>query len=340
MPYSWDAFDYSFGIDLGIATWLPKNDVYNAPQSANGSNGGSLFGSFAILTNYRHAGLGLAAEAEQNVASHKAQQGFSTKLTANFGLMRPALAYGYFDGQLLLGAGLRVLGFSFGGNQGSVPLTAGIGYTAGVIVKPTSEQFRVGVAIEQPINAEVASDDGSAPTMVHVPWTAAFGFAYQFGQRRLNPKFVTARDRARKNAQGREPSNEQVKAAKKELFDEYQRDQTWYLLLSTELALIQASGDVALGGSTALNRTLVSPRVGIETEVVPRWLRLRTGSYLELATSEEGHSRLHATGGVDIKLFEWNMFGLIGPFDYWQLSLAADGARSYLNTSFSIGFWH
>jgi len=339
VPYSWDAFDYSFGIDLGIATWLPKNDIYNAPQSGS-SNGGSLFGSFAILTNYRHVGLGIAAEAEQNVASRKAQPGFSTKLTANFGLMRPALAYGYFDGQLLLGAGLRVLGFSFGGNRGSVPLTAGIGYTAGVIVKPTGKQFRVGVAIEQPINAEVASDDGSALTMVHVPWTAAFGFAYQFGQRKLNSKFVTARDRARKNAAGREPSKEEVKAAKQELFDEYQRDQTWYLLLSTDLSLIQASGNVALGGSSPLNRTLVSPRVGIETEVVPRWLRLRTGSYLELATTEEGDSRLHATGGVDIKLFKWSMFGLIAPFDYWQLSLAADGARSYLNTSFSIGFWH
>lgn len=340
MPYSWDPFDYSFGIDLGIATWLPKNDVYNAPRSSGSSNGGSLFGSFAILTNYRHAGLGFAAEAEQNAASHKAQQGFSTKLTANFGLMRPALAYGYFDGQLLLGAGLRVLGFSFGGNKGSVPLTAGIGYTAGFIVKPKGQQYRVGVAIEQPINAEVASDDGTAPTMVHVPWTAALGVAYQFGKRKLNPSFVTARDRARKNAAGREPSEEDVKTAKKELFDEYQRDQTWYLLLSTELALIQGSGDVALGGTEALNRTLVSPRVGIETEVVPRWLRLRAGSYLELATTAEGHSRLHATGGVDIKLFEWNMFGLIGPFDYWQLSLAGDGATAYLNTSFSIGFWH
>jgi len=28
------------------------------------------------------------------------------------------------------------------------------------------------------------------------------------------------------------------------------------------------------------------------------------------------------------------------PFDYFQLSLAADAARSYLNTSLSIGFWH
>jgi hypothetical protein len=49
---------------------------------------------------------------------------------------------------------------------------------------------------------------------------------------------------------------------------------------------------------------------------------------------------MHGTGGVDIKLFKWSVFGLFEPFDYWQLSLAADGARSYLNTSFSIGFWH
>ncbi|HYP75913.1 MAG TPA: hypothetical protein VER12_08165 [Polyangiaceae bacterium] len=339
LPYSWSAFNFSFGIDIGIATWLPKNDIYNAPQSSSPNSGGSLFGSFAILANYRHAGLGLAAEAEQNAATSKAQQGLSTKLTANFGLMHPALAYGYFDGQLQLGAGLRILGFSFGGQRG-VPLTAGIGYTAGLIVKPKAEQFRVGAAIEQPINAEVTATDGAAPTLVHVPWTASFGFAYQFGRRPLNPRFVTARERARARAGGREPTKEEEEQATQELFEEYQQRQTWYLLLSTELALIEGSGNVALGGSSALNRTLVSPRLGLETEVVPRYLRLRAGSYLELPTTNEGHSRVHGTGGVDIKLFEWSVFGLVKPFDYWQLSLAADGARSYLNTSFSIGFWH
>src|SRR3954454_5084265 len=27
LPYSWDAFSFSFGIDFSVATWLPKNDV-------------------------------------------------------------------------------------------------------------------------------------------------------------------------------------------------------------------------------------------------------------------------------------------------------------------------
>jgi hypothetical protein len=340
LPYSWDPFSFDFGIDVSVATWLPKNDIYNAPDSAVTGSGGSLFGSFAILTNYQHAGFGLAAEAEQNVATRKAQQGVSTKLTANFGLMRPAVAYGYFDGQLQLGAGLRILGFAIGGSRGAVPLTSGIGYTAGVIVKPKREQFRVGAAIEQPINAEVPSDDGTTKTMVHIPWTARFGFAYQFGRRQLNPKFVTVSERARRNTKGKTPTRDDEKKAQQQLFDEYQQDQTWYLLVSSELALTQGSGDVALGGGAALNRTLVSPRLGIETEAIPRQLRVRAGSYLELATTEEGHSRVHGTGGVDIKLFKWSVFGLLDPFNYWRLSLAADGARSYLNTSFSIGLWH
>ena len=80
--------------------------------------------------------------------------------------------------------------------------------------------------------------------------------------------------------------------------------------------------------------------MGLESEVVPRQLRVRAGSYLELAAVEGGDARVHATGGVDIKLFRWDVFGLVKPFDYWQLSLAADGASSYLNTSFSVGFWH
>jgi hypothetical protein len=147
-------------------------------------------------------------------------------------------------------------------------------------------------------------------------------------------------DRVRKNVHGREPTAEDTKKAAAELYDEYEKSQTPYLLVSTELSLIQGGGEVALGRFTAINRPLISPRIGFEGEAVPRWLRLRAGSYLELPTTEEGHARVHGTGGLDVKLFRWNVFGLVHPFDYWQLSLAADGAKSYLNTSFSVGFWH
>ncbi|HEY6081598.1 MAG TPA: hypothetical protein VIW29_22440, partial [Polyangiaceae bacterium] len=267
-------------------------------------------------------------------------QGVSSKLTASFGLMHAVAAYGYFDGQLQLGAGLRILGFTFGGSDNSGPLAAGLGYTAGFIVKPKRRQFRAGMAIEQPINAKVRGEEGEPPVTVHVPWTASLGFAYQFGGRLLNPVFVAASDRARQRAAGREPTKAELKKAEQELFEEYQQQQTWYLLLSTELALTQGGGDSTLGNYLITKEPLVSPRVGVETEVIPRWLRLRVGSYLELAATEQGHARLHGTGGLDVKLFRWDVFGLIHPFDYWELSLAGDGAKSYLNTSVSIGFWH
>lgn len=338
LPYAWDAFSFAFGVDFSIATWLPKNDIYNAEGKATGDSG-ALFGSLALLINYEHAGFGLAAEAEQNTVSRQAQ-GISSKLTANFGLIHTVAAYGLFDGQLQLGAGLRILGFSFDMNRRTTPFTAGVGAVAGVIVKPTGQQFRFGAATELPINAEIPGEAGTAPIHVRAPWTGSVGFAYQFGRRKLNPAFVTAKARASRDAESGETKTYDAGKAAQELFEEYQKDQTWYLLVSTELALIQVGGDVALGTSEGVDRVLVSPRLGIETEVVPRWLRLRAGSYLELSTTEGGNARLHGTGGVDIKLFEWGIFGLVHPFDYWQLSLAVDGAKAYLNTSFSIGFWH
>lgn len=336
LPYSWDAFSFAFGIDFSVATWLPKNDYIKS--ETGDARGGSLFGSLAAVVNYRHAGFGVSAEAQQNAVTH-ATQGISTRLGANFGLVHLTAAYGYFDGQLLLGTGLRLVGFSLDLSQSSAPLTAGVGYVAGFIIKPKGQQFRIGGAIEQPINAKFVAEPGTAPIATEVPWTAGLGFAYQFGKRPLNPPFVTAVERARKKTEGREPTPAEVKRAEAELFEEYQRNQTRYLLVSTQLALIEGGGDLALG-ELALDRPLVSPRLGLESEVLPRYLRVRTGTYLELPTSDVGQSRLHGTAGVDIKLFRWDVFGLVHPFDYWQLSLAADGAKRYLNTSFSIGFWH
>jgi len=338
LPYSWDAFSYAFGVEFSVATWLPKNDIYNAP--AESSDGGSLFGSIAAVVNYRHAGFGLSAAAEQNTAS-QGTQGITRQMTANFGLVHLAAAYGYFEGQLQLGAGLRVIGLSFDGSGGGGSLgTAGVGYTAGFIVKPNGLPFRIGATIEQPIDAEIDGAPGAEPVMVNVPWRAAGGFAFQFGTRKLNRPFVTVGDRVAHNTKGKKPTDEDEKKAAQQLFDEYQEDQTWYLLVSTELAVLQGPSGASFLGLNVIDRPLISPRIGFESEVVPRWLRLRTGSYLELPTTEEANARVHGTLGADIKLFQWGVFGLVKPFDWWQLSLAADVAKSYLNTAFTVGFWH
>lgn len=342
VPYSWSTWNSALGLDVSIGAWLPKNDLYNQ-GGADGGSSSALFGSLAAVINYEHAGFGVAAEAQRNAATRRDEaQGIGTNLAANFGMVHTSLAYGFFDGQLLLGAGPRIVGLSFGARSSSGPLTAGIGYEAGAIVKPTWAQYRAAAAVKSPINATVAADPGAPRRYAHVPWEVALGFAYQFGARPLNPKFVTAEELARQRqpAQGAPLTKAELKAADDELFDAFQRRQRWYLLVSTELSVIQGGGHVGLAGHTALSRAIISPRLGAETEVVPHILRLRGGSYYEPAQVAEATGRVHGTGGFDVRLFRWNLFGLIGRFDYWQLSVSADAARAYLNTAFSIGFWH
>ena len=87
------------------------------------------------------------------------------------------------------------------------------------------------------------------------------------------------------------------------------------------------------------SRTSVSPRIGIEGELVKNWLMVRAGSYLEPSLFDDVPYRVHFTGGLDLKLFVFNPFGIFGP-DPWRIRLAADGAARYFNTSFSLGKYY
>jgi hypothetical protein len=342
LPYSWSDWDYGAGVDVAAGSWLPKNDFYNQdgsqPPKKTGQSA-ALFGSLVLVVNYRQLGLGISAEALRNSASQVAQ-GIFTNLAANYGLAHASLAYGFIDGQLVLGAGPRLVGLSIFGNSGSSGLLriAGVGYEAGVIVKPIG-QWRAGVAAKSSIRATLPGGAGGPDSTALVPWDVALGFAYQFGARPFNPRFRTARELAQESGVG-EPSKSAISRAGDELYRQYEQTRTWYLLVSSELSVIQGGGPVGLTGQAAMDRPIISPRLGVESEVVPQRLRMRAGSYYEPARIAGTRSRVHGTGGFDVKLFRWNIFGLLGRFDYWQLSLAGDAARLYLNTSLSIGVWH
>jgi hypothetical protein len=133
------------------------------------------------------------------------------------------------------------------------------------------------------------------------------------------------------------------------LLKEYLARPRFYLLVSTELLILGPTTDSIDLASVYENRSNVrfsgetltlSPRLGLESEVAPNWLKLRAGTYLEPARVSDAKDRIHGTFGFDVKLFRWNVFGLIGDFDSWLFSTAVDGAREYLSTSFSIGLWH
>jgi hypothetical protein len=81
----------------------------------------------------------------------------------------------------------------------------------------------------------------------------------------------------------------------------------------------------------------LTPRLGIESEVIKGWLRLRAGTYVEPSRFEETTPRWHGTGGVEVRLFA---FHLGGHERRVSLSLAGDVAARYKNAGVSVGFWN
>lgn len=82
-----------------------------------------------------------------------------------------------------------------------------------------------------------------------------------------------------------------------------------------------------------------SPRLAFETEAIRDWLMVRGGTYLEPARYAASFSREHFTLGLDIRLFKFNPWGLLGD-DPWRIRLAADVSARYFNYGLSLGKYH
>jgi hypothetical protein len=221
---------------------------------------------------------------------------------------------------------------------------------------------RVGAAYKSQVTPSFGSDTTTQQSVfrasaMRLPWQASGGLAYQFGPRPFNPRLVTVEDRlaqtkARVENEGEADERslkQQEKQADDALRAEYFARPRFYVLVTTEVLILGPSPDsVDLGSlyqdSGRVRRSgehhTLSGRLGAETEAIPDWLKLRAGTYLEPARIVGATDRVHGTFGFDVKLFRWDVFGLIGDFDWWLASAAVDYAREYLSTSFSIGFWH
>lgn len=137
------------------------------------------------------------------------------------------------------------------------------------------------------------------------------------------------------------------------------RDAKWRIerdLLSMNTFYVQVSAAMLVSGqvqnavgiesmlSQTVNRsgqkTVVSPRLGIESGVVPNLLKLRAGTYLEPTRFATSSPRGHITAGFDVKLAVWNVFGL-WPDDYmWRLGFGGDLAHRYTTWGITLAGWY
>jgi hypothetical protein len=131
------------------------------------------------------------------------------------------------------------------------------------------------------------------------------------------------------------------------LRERVRRMERFYVLLSSSL-VVTGEAENAVGVQSFLNREVTrsgqslvaSPRLGAESEVIPNWLKLRAGSYLEPARLAGSTARVHGTFGFDAKIVTWSVFGLFPEGTEWRISGALDAAKRYFAPGVSLGNWH
>ncbi|HMA95173.1 MAG TPA: hypothetical protein VKP30_20930 [Polyangiaceae bacterium] len=137
--------------------------------------------------------------------------------------------------------------------------------------------------------------------------------------------------------------------ANQELKQRERRMGRWYILVTTSLRLSGAVRN-GVGIESFLQRvvdrsgarTVASPHLGLESEVIANWLKLRAGVYGEPTRFDNANAapRLHTTVGFEQKIFYWRVFGLFPKDKAWRIQGAADFSERYFGWSAAVGVWY
>lgn len=291
----------------------------------------------------------------------------------------PVASYGFFDDQLHIGGGLRVAGFFGVGKTGVAGQEANnerlllqsfaVGVQTGGLWQPKGLPLRIGLALRSPAWAvQNDSDSGRIqkdangdrtigniylPDDFSLPWEAEVGIAVQLWKRPFNlgwtdedqvPKPDTERWRLdNKNGQ---PEPEYM-GARRLIKARYKAIPRQKVLLSASTVITGPTKN-AVGLESMLSQTIdrsgqntvIGVRAGVETEVIPWWLVVRAGSYVEPTRYAEGETRIHATAGLDLRVLQWSVFDLFDNDTLFRISLSGDIARNYFGWGIGAGFVH
>lgn len=178
----------------------------------------------------------------------------------------------------------------------------------GVVINPT-DTLRLGWTLAAPSGASLSGgqDSNQLSLSLHQPLMSALGVSHRWeSDIELDGKYRDGR----------------------------------YLLVASDLVYFGAQKEaystthLAQGSTFSSGGTpSLSLRIGLESEVVPGWLRLRSGLYTEPARYVVETPRLHLTAGVHLRAFT------LPKTVRWGLVAMLDLANDYSDSSFGIGFW-
>jgi hypothetical protein len=280
----------------------------------------SLLGAVGLLLQYDKWGLSIDA----GYTSHQIAPEAGGGLGVRSFIGHITLARTFLDDALAVGVGIRVGALNvFGLDGGDTLFTrAGGSAEAGLVWKPAEQNFRLALGGGLPVytgaveyDCDPANCQGYIlPSNAIVPLELTTGGAWRFGPTAWNH-----------NVGGAFRDERSLTVAVEVSFMGTLAD--GYGMEAFAARQLQPSGrDVS-----------ITPRLGIEAEVIRGWLRLRGGSYYEDSRFEGISSRPHGTGGAEVRLFAFHL----GKTERRvALSFAGDAAPRYHNLGASLGFWN
>lgn len=346
------AQNYALGPPSGAPTRLPGTDATIEGFTVRLLRY-DLVGSYGFLKEQLHIGGGL-------------------RMASLFGLGSSSGIGAANDGSFSLGTVF---------NQRQLFVTHGIGGQVGTLWTPYDLPLRVGATFRTPVFGavdEAASIEADAegnrsvgdfylPRKVQLPWELEWGVALQIGKRRFNERWIdedtlngpqVQAERRRLRGDLLEPT---YKTARR-ILQRREEERPRPVLLLTSSVLVSGIVDNAVGFESMLDkvvsrsgeRVTTSLRLGAEAEVIPRWLQIRAGTYMEptrfrdeAGTRIDGDDevmgrarvRLHGTAGLQAKFLRWSAFDLFPERTWWRISLSGDVSRQYFGWGFGIGVW-
>jgi hypothetical protein len=309
--------------------WNVSFNTYVAANGQDSNNNGqvvtsvhrSLLSSAGLLLQYGQWGLSLDGGYTAHEIAADAGGGLGVRsLIGHIGLART-----FLDQTLSVGLGARVGGpnvYTLDSSNQTLFTRVGASPDGGVVWLPKGRDFRLALSGGLPFNTSPIQfhcdpyncDNYYLPNDAIVPWDATVGGAWRFGPT---------------------PWNERI--------DGDYRDER-QLTVALELTLIGAVDNGYSMEAFAAKQLQVSgrnisptPRLGLESEVIRGWLRLRAGSYLEASRVPETSARLHGTAGFEARVFTFRMGGHQRRV---SISAASDVAARYKNLALSVGFWN
>ena len=280
----------------------------------------SLLGAVGLLLQYGAWGLAIDGGYTAHEISPEAGGGLGVRSFIPHVALARTLGESFAVGAGIRGGALNV--YTLGEMRQTLFTRWGLSAEAGGVWKPRDQSVRVafsgGLPVRTPALRYTCDPNNCAgyilPKDAVVPWQAALGVAWRFGPTAWNKSVDGAyRD---------------------------ERHLTVALEVSATGAVDNGFGMEALAAKQLQpsgREVSLTPRLGLECEVIKGWLRVRSGGYAEPARFAQTSTRWHGTAGAEVKLFG---FRLLGRERRVSLSLAGDVARHYQNAGASLGFWN